>query len=242
MRRRGPLLRRRPRRCPSERRRSAGCARHARRFAGPLGSRRLRLLRRGDGDLAIRQGGIARSQGGLRQAPYPQARGERRPVHFPGHDAAPGAQRHPRLHRRRAPIHRRPFPADQDSGGPARRHSRMHRLQYLLQLQLPRCRDSLHSEPHDGRGMAPRLASGTRHRGRRQLGADRRRRPGGPRSRPHLGKRGFAVTLADAAGEPGGRVTLESRLPGLAEWPVCANTVSARSTRCRGCRCTSAAR
>ena len=26
------------------------------------------------------------------------------------------------------------------------------------------------------------------------------------------------MTLADAAGEPGGRVTLESRLPGLAEW------------------------
>ncbi|MBV8147022.1 MAG: FAD-dependent oxidoreductase [Gammaproteobacteria bacterium] len=33
-----------------------------------------------------------------------------------------------------------------------------------------------------------------------------------------LGKRGYTVTLADAAAEAGGRVTLESRLPGLAEW------------------------
>jgi dimethylamine/trimethylamine dehydrogenase len=33
-----------------------------------------------------------------------------------------------------------------------------------------------------------------------------------------LGKRGYTVALADAAREPGGRVTLESRLPGLAEW------------------------
>ena len=33
-----------------------------------------------------------------------------------------------------------------------------------------------------------------------------------------LGKRGFTVTLADAEAVPGGRVTRESRLPGLAEW------------------------
>jgi dimethylamine/trimethylamine dehydrogenase len=33
-----------------------------------------------------------------------------------------------------------------------------------------------------------------------------------------LGKRGYAVTLAEARDELGGRVTLESRLPGLAEW------------------------
>ena len=42
--------------------------------------------------------------------------------------------------------------------------------------------------------------------------------PAGLEAAHILGKRGFAVTLADAAGEPGGRVTLESRLPGLAEW------------------------
>ncbi len=33
-----------------------------------------------------------------------------------------------------------------------------------------------------------------------------------------LGKRGFAVTLAEAGEELGGRVTIESRLPGLATW------------------------
>ncbi len=33
-----------------------------------------------------------------------------------------------------------------------------------------------------------------------------------------LGKRGYRVVLADAAGAPGGRVTLESRLPGLSAW------------------------
>jgi len=33
-----------------------------------------------------------------------------------------------------------------------------------------------------------------------------------------LGKRGYEVALAEAGREPGGRVTRESRLPGLAEW------------------------
>jgi dimethylamine/trimethylamine dehydrogenase len=33
-----------------------------------------------------------------------------------------------------------------------------------------------------------------------------------------LGRRGYAVTLAEAADEVGGRVSLESRLPGLAAW------------------------
>ena len=33
-----------------------------------------------------------------------------------------------------------------------------------------------------------------------------------------LGQRGFAVTLAEAREELGGRVTLESSLPGLATW------------------------
>ena len=42
--------------------------------------------------------------------------------------------------------------------------------------------------------------------------------PAGLEAAHILGKRGYIVTLADAAGEPGGRVTLESRLPGLAEW------------------------
>jgi dimethylamine/trimethylamine dehydrogenase len=42
--------------------------------------------------------------------------------------------------------------------------------------------------------------------------------PAGLEAAHILGKRGYTVTLADAAAEPGGRVTLESRLPGLAEW------------------------
>ena len=42
--------------------------------------------------------------------------------------------------------------------------------------------------------------------------------PAGLEAAHILGKRGYTVTLADAAEEPGGRVTLESRLPGLAEW------------------------
>jgi dimethylamine/trimethylamine dehydrogenase len=42
--------------------------------------------------------------------------------------------------------------------------------------------------------------------------------PAGLEAAHILGKRGYSVTLADAATEPGGRVTLESRLPGLAEW------------------------
>jgi dimethylamine/trimethylamine dehydrogenase len=42
--------------------------------------------------------------------------------------------------------------------------------------------------------------------------------PAGLEAAHILGKRGFAVSLADAEPEPGGRVALESRLPGLAEW------------------------
>jgi dimethylamine/trimethylamine dehydrogenase len=42
--------------------------------------------------------------------------------------------------------------------------------------------------------------------------------PAGLEAAHILGKRGFDVTLADAAAEPGGRVSRESRLPGLGEW------------------------
>ena len=38
------------------------------------------------------------------------------------------------------------------------------------------------------------------------------------RGGPGLGKRGYAVTLAEKGREPGGRVRRESRLPGLAAW------------------------
>jgi dimethylamine/trimethylamine dehydrogenase len=42
--------------------------------------------------------------------------------------------------------------------------------------------------------------------------------PAGLEAAHILGKRGYIVTIADSAPEPGGRVTLESRLPGLAAW------------------------
>jgi len=42
--------------------------------------------------------------------------------------------------------------------------------------------------------------------------------PAGLEAAHILGKRGYAVSLADARREPGGRVTRESKLPGLAEW------------------------
>ncbi len=42
--------------------------------------------------------------------------------------------------------------------------------------------------------------------------------PAGLEAAHILGKRGYTVALADSALEAGGRVTLESRLPGLAEW------------------------
>jgi len=42
--------------------------------------------------------------------------------------------------------------------------------------------------------------------------------PSGLEAAHILGKRGFTVTLAEAEQSPGGRVTRESRLPGLAEW------------------------
>ena len=42
--------------------------------------------------------------------------------------------------------------------------------------------------------------------------------PAGLEAARALGERGYAVTLAEAGRELGGRVTTESRLPGLAEW------------------------
>ncbi len=42
--------------------------------------------------------------------------------------------------------------------------------------------------------------------------------PSGLEAAHILGRRGFTVTLADASNQPGGRVTMESRLPGLSEW------------------------
>ena len=42
--------------------------------------------------------------------------------------------------------------------------------------------------------------------------------PAGLEAAQALGKRGYAVTLAEATRELGGRVSREARLPGLAAW------------------------
>ena len=42
--------------------------------------------------------------------------------------------------------------------------------------------------------------------------------PAGLEAARALGQRGYDVTLADASDEPGGRVTRESKLPGLSAW------------------------
>ena len=67
----------------------------------------------------------------LRQEDHQQARGRRRPLHLAGYHGLAGAARHPRHDRRRPPLDRRSLPAEEDRGGPPRRHPRMHRLQHL---------------------------------------------------------------------------------------------------------------
>jgi dimethylamine/trimethylamine dehydrogenase len=42
--------------------------------------------------------------------------------------------------------------------------------------------------------------------------------PAGLEAARALGQRGYDVTLAEASGQPGGRVSVESALPGMAEW------------------------
>jgi dimethylamine/trimethylamine dehydrogenase len=66
---------------------------------------------------------------------------------------------------------------------------------------------ALHPEPHDGRGMAARLASRTGCAG-----------PAGLEAALTAARRGYDVHLAEAGTELGGRVVKESKLPGLAAW------------------------
>ena len=117
-------------------------------------------------------------------------------------------ERRPRLHRRGAAVDRRSVPAEEDRGGPARRHPRVHRLQHLRHRRLHDDADPLHPEPDDGRGMAARLAPGA-HPARRQRGArcssSAPARPGSRRALA-LGQRGYDVELAEAATQLGGRV------------------------------------
>ena len=90
------------------------------------------------------------------------------------------------------------------------------------------CNICLSAIPAARRSAAPRtrpwarngagLASGARAGAAPAAGARRRRRSGGARGRARARPARLPGSLADAAEEAGGRVTRESRLPGLAEW------------------------
>ena len=64
--------------------------------------------------------------------------------------------------------------------------------------------------------------------------------PSGLEAAHVLGKRGFTVALADAERTPGGRVTRESRLPGLAEWARVRDYRTGQLSRMNNVRSTSA--
>ena len=149
-----------------------------------------------------------------------QAGGRRRPLHLAGYHGVAGQPRHPGFDRRGAAVHRRSLPAAQDRGRPARRHPGMHRLQHLRHRRHDHVAHPLHPEPHHGRGMAARLASGAdpRRRVRTSKRADRRRRAGGPRMRPRprpARLSGDTGRGRQGAGRPRSR---EWRLPGLSAW------------------------
>ena len=79
----------------------------------------------------------------------------------PRHDGRGDPLRAVRHHRRRPAVDRRPVPAEEDRGGPPRRHPRVHRLQRLrLAVRAGRPADRLHAERDDRRGVPPRLAPG----------------------------------------------------------------------------------
>ena len=121
-----------------------------------------------------------------------EAGGRRRPLHLAGHDGADGARRGARPDRRGPAVDRRPVPAEEDRGGPARGHPRVHRLQHLRLRRRDHDADPLHPEPDHGRGVAARLASrADPAEGQRRQRAGRRRRAGGAR--------GGAVRSASAA-------------------------------------------
>ena len=60
-----------------------------------------------------------------------EARAQRRPLHRSRRHGRGDPLRTVRHHRRGPAVDRRPVPAEEDRGGPARRHPRVHRLQHL---------------------------------------------------------------------------------------------------------------
>ena len=136
-------------------------------------------------------------------------------------------RRHSRFHRRGAAVDRRSVPAAEDPRRPRGRNPRMHRLQHLPGRQQRGRADPLHAEPHNGRGVAARLASGAD----RAEAAEARiwlSAAGRPGSRRHWHSGGAAMRcmLAEAARELGGRLLRESACRGLAPGSGCATIAS----------------
>ena len=89
-----------------------------------------------------------------------QAGRRRRPDHEPRHDGRHHQLRTVRHHRRRPAVDLGPVPAEQDRGGPFRRHPGVHRLQPVhLALGDRRPSNGVHPERNRRRGVPTRLAS-----------------------------------------------------------------------------------
>ena len=189
-----------------------------RRAARPVGLHRRRLGGR-LAHVALRPRGAARSStsaGSSSSPPSPSSAsaGSPRPTRWCG-----GPRRRARPDRRRPAVDRRPVPAAEDRGGPARGHPRVHRLQHLRLGRLDDDADPLHPEPDHGRGVAPRLASRADPAARRPTRACSWSAPARPGSRRRC-RSARAATRRPGRGdrELGGRVAREARLPGLAAW------------------------
>ena len=96
----------------------------------------------------------------------------------------------------------------------------MHRLQCLRHRRFHHVADPLHPESrpwarNGAKAGIPRSsAKSETAKSILIVGAG----PAGLEAGRALGQRGYKVTIADAASEPGGRVAKECRLPGLSAW------------------------
>lgn len=107
-------------------------------------------------------------------------------------------------------------PQRQHSGGPVRRHSRVHRLQHFRLRRIHNVANPLHAKPDLGRRVAQGLASrANTAEGNRQTNAIVGDEPAGLECTQALVKPGYDVTLAEARTELGDRVLKEGLLPDL---------------------------
>ena len=241
-------------------RRTAALHRVHGRPRGLLGPRRRRHRRVGRERRPVAHSSrrTTRAVHGRRQGgPHRQAGHQRRPLHQPRHDGR-GHQRaaSSTSSARRRPSISDPFLPEEDRGGPARRHPRVHRLQHVrLALGDRRPADRLHAERDRRRGVPARLAPGELLQGAepRQdvlvVGAG----PAGMECAMVLGKRGMRrVHLVDAEAEMGGCAGSPSSGTPTARrtWPAAppaasasgrgsSTTARSSSTSCRTSRCTS---